>query len=775
MDSSDSSDSDADSVEVVDCEHSETLEEIVRRIDRQLRRWRKVPDKIKGVHEGQKSLCRLLERSQPNIKINQAVDLAGGLGIGSDGDPVIPIGQPQPGSRRGSDSNWMETPSRRTSTNSHFLPGAAALSQPQRVWSTTSSIEVGGCIGFGDPASTMASPEATSASLCSAPPSSRRVSIESSNFAAPPRRRFSIMGNLSTRTPSDTPPSRRPAAIEMRSSDSRDTQVRLALVTEDRELAADSVFSVPDRLSEVELRGFNSPGARTMDRLGTFASWANVSQDSRRLRLRKLMLKPYSHGRLMWDVVLIVAIVLSTVLMPLASVYLSREILLHLDSAVGAVACLADTVWFLNIFICLITGYFAEGFLVLDTVSIIKRYVTTWLPIDLLSAYPMILARWPDEAVDALVVVKLTRLLRVLPLFSRLQREYRSTTLMPVKVATTVMMLLHLMCCGWRWAQGVRPEIEGHPWGDYYVEDAYWVLMTMTTVGYGDVVPNSTGSRIYAIGIMLASPMFFGTIISGLTHVTKEVFTDPIEAKVSKATRFMTKRGVSQTLQRKVEHNLRQHIVLDNLSSMDPDLVSLLSPTLQKELALELVSSTVLKFPLLKSAPYSFISQLATTFEWIMNFSGDIVAEEGQLVLEVSFVMRGRLHVDSAEPSALDRHRLFDEEGPLEFPVGAWFGETCLFIDDATHKFTATALVDSELATLQASAYHAVASKYPRVAEQQRNLQSAIQKKRASVSELAFKTRGPLTGRTENSVGLTRSGAKIARKFGRGLSSVHPF
>merc|ERR1719188_455391 len=102
---------------------------------------------------------------------------------------------------------------------------------------------------------------------------------------------------------------------------------------------------------------------------------------------------------------------------------------------------------------------------------------------------------------------------------------------MPVKVFVTVMLLVHLMSCAWRLAQGRVAFGSGYSldWGHLYVKDAYWVLMTMTTVGYGDIAPTHTRSRLYAIVAMLISPIFFGTIVSGVTHVTKEIFADPIE------------------------------------------------------------------------------------------------------------------------------------------------------------------------------------------------------------------------------------------------------
>merc|ERR1712107_579492 len=95
------------------------------------------------------------------------------------------------------------------------------------------------------------------------------------------------------------------------------------------------------------------------------------------------------------------------------------------------------------------------------------------------------------------------------------------------------------------------------------------------------------------------------------------------------------------------------------------------------------------------------------------------------------------------------------DEGPIEFGVGAWFGEVCLFRSGITHKLSATALLDSEMATLQAKQYRRIAEKYPRVAEQHKNLEKAVEENRASMQQLAYKAAGPMSKTSTSSFRLT--------------------
>ena len=55
---------------------------------------------------------------------------------------------------------------------------------------------------------------------------------------------------------------------------------------------------------------------------------------------------------------------------------------------------------------------------------------------------------------------------------------------------------------------------------DQYIAAFYWAIMTMTTVGFGDVVPVSTGGRFFAIFVMIFGA---GVFAFGVTNVVRIV------------------------------------------------------------------------------------------------------------------------------------------------------------------------------------------------------------------------------------------------------------
>lgn len=49
-----------------------------------------------------------------------------------------------------------------------------------------------------------------------------------------------------------------------------------------------------------------------------------------------------------------------------------------------------------------------------------------------------------------------------------------------------------------------------HTWFD----GVYWSVTTLTTVGYGDIVPVTVTGRVYALGLQLIGAIMFGLIIA---------------------------------------------------------------------------------------------------------------------------------------------------------------------------------------------------------------------------------------------------------------------
>jgi len=443
-----------------------------------------------------------------------------------------------------------------------------------------------------------------------------------------------------------------------------------------------------------------------------------------------LVLLPNDRARIVLDAVVVLTTVLAGILIPFGLTYLeSGPICCGAFSAVlHAINC---------VFALDIVANFRTSFVDVDGLELRPRYIffgylRRGFVLDLLTAWPVALA--PGRAERTVWALKLLRLSRVVPLIAKLQKELNFKALAWLRIGIVVALLCHVLSCAWRLSLRADGSEDDSSWPDLYVEDAYWVLMTMTTVGYGDISPQGTKSRLYALLAMVISPIFFGAIVSALTHTTRSLFDDRTEEIITEVTTFMEARRLPMDVQQRVQRNLRNYLQKEHSKAMDPKFFALLSPSMQRELSLALVSSTVLQFPLFRGAQHSFVAEIAQAHTLVECLAGDVVAEEGQLVQELVFVMLGRLTMQLPPlEGSCDRTREFEIE------TGAWFGEGSLFGQGCVRDGTIVAILDSELAVLKSREYIRVVRKFPRLMEKHLSIQAALKNGSLKKESLAWR------------------------------------
>lgn len=134
------------------------------------------------------------------------------------------------------------------------------------------------------------------------------------------------------------------------------------------------------------------------------------------------------------------------------------------------------------------------------------RYMRTWGWIDLLSSIPTIdIARWGRFA-RVLQIFRVLRALRAARTLSLLILKNRGENTF---LAVSLFALLSLVSCSI-----AVLYFETDPSSNIKTAEdaAWWAVTTMTTVGYGDLVPVTTEGRAVAVLLMAAGVGLFGTL-----------------------------------------------------------------------------------------------------------------------------------------------------------------------------------------------------------------------------------------------------------------------
>jgi hypothetical protein len=61
------------------------------------------------------------------------------------------------------------------------------------------------------------------------------------------------------------------------------------------------------------------------------------------------------------------------------------------------------------------------------------------------------------------------------------------------------------------------------PWSGRYVNSLYWAIITMTTMGYGDVIPLNTREKVFVIVTALISSVIFAYSMNNIGEILKDL------------------------------------------------------------------------------------------------------------------------------------------------------------------------------------------------------------------------------------------------------------
>jgi Ca2+-binding EF-hand superfamily protein/CRP-like cAMP-binding protein len=435
---------------------------------------------------------------------------------------------------------------------------------------------------------------------------------------------------------------------------------------------------------------------------------SNAEETTKEARAMKCFLRPESTTRTVWDLVQVGLLMYVLISVPLR---IGFDVDVPFNSFGFWVDFLVDIYFLVDIVMNFRTAvYNIHGVLVINKKDIACSYMTGWFSIDVLSCLPITyieLAINGTEAVPnanskSIRMIKLLRLLRLAKLLrvariTRMMERYQER-LRPIKdslsggiLCFVIFIFSHLVACMWyytggidEWPEGFAPqlgwvsreypacEVDDAEWSaalevyeadalagscyeaghaTRYVTAAYWALMTISTVGYGDYTAKTDIEKVFSFVTMMFGALIFASITGDLSAsmMARKGAIQMYNTRMDEIQQFMTDRKVPPIISRRVtayyqalwsdKHVYDEQQLLNNmpLAVSGPVVQHLYTPTLE----------SIALFSKLQDKPYGalILQRLCMMMSHMVALPEDVIMHAGHVGKELFIIEMGEVDV----------------------------------------------------------------------------------------------------------------------------------
>lgn len=369
--------------------------------------------------------------------------------------------------------------------------------------------------------------------------------------------------------------------------------------------------------------------------------------DPDNLRLQKTghwyVLHPMARYRVVWDYLLVALVLSSTLAVPLQLAFCDKA-----SATLATPVAIIDALFVVDLCSNFLFGYvvFNRATATVEIISrpdlIAKRYLRNWFALELLSLGPIATYTHGNPIwVHWLELLKILRLQRLLRVQARERQRANHSNSAPrrsmvaekiagiVKLLALFLVYSHICGCVYWFIGRIQEPSDSRPrWmaleleGDmcdlnshHYVASVYWAMTTALTIGYGDVVPNTTLERIFVCVMMLASSVLYASIFGQVTSLVHSL--DDIQMRyrrhLQQYNEFTQMYKLPASLRLRIYSLIHYKWQLTRGFETE-SVISTLPSGLRRDVQLFLLSSSMSTFPLFVGTPANFVAAVVEMF-----------------------------------------------------------------------------------------------------------------------------------------------------------------
>ncbi|XP_054888072.1 potassium voltage-gated channel subfamily H member 7-like [Poeciliopsis prolifica] len=417
-------------------------------------------------------------------------------------------------------------------------------------------------------------------------------------------------------------------------------------------------------------------------------------------RIDKFTILHYSPFKAVWDWLILLLVIYTAILTPYSAAFLlndqeeqRRRECGYSCSPLNVVDLMVDIMFIIDILINFRTTYVNHNEEVVShPAKIAIHYFKGWFLIDMVAAIPfdlLIFGSGSDETTTLIGLLKTARLLRLVRVARKLDRysEYGAAVLMLLMCIFA--LIAHWLACIWYAIGNVEKPYLEHKIGwldnlalsigkrynysdpnsgpsikDKYVTALYFTFSSLTSVGFGNVSPNTNSEKIFSICVMLIGSLMYASIFGNVSAIIQRLYsgTARYHAQMLRVKEFIRFHQIPNPLRQRLEEYFQHSWTYTNGIDMNTVLKGF-PECLQADICLHLNKNLLENCKAFQGATKGCLRALAMRFRTTHAPPGDTLVHSGDVLTALYFLSRGSIEIlkDDIVVAILGKNDIFGE------------------------------------------------------------------------------------------------------------------
>uniref|UniRef100_A0A8C4GD63 Voltage-gated inwardly rectifying potassium channel KCNH2 n=1 Tax=Dicentrarchus labrax TaxID=13489 RepID=A0A8C4GD63_DICLA len=397
-------------------------------------------------------------------------------------------------------------------------------------------------------------------------------------------------------------------------------------------------------------------------------------------RIQKWTILHYSPFKAVWDWVILLLVIYTAIFTPYSATFLLSEqeeaamqTCGYSCSPLNVVDLIVDIMFIVDIIINFRTTYVNSNDEVVSQSSrIAVHYFKGWFLIDMVAAIPfdLLIYRSGEETTTLIGLLKTARLLRLVRVARKLDRysEYGAAVLF--LLMCTFALIAHWLACIWYaignverstsagigWLDNLGEQL-GKPYNDSIIESGpsirdkyvtalYFTFSSLTSVGFGNVSPNTNSEKIFSICVMLIGALMYASIFGNVSAIIQRLYsgTARYHAQMMRVREFIRFHQIPNPLRQRLEDYFQHAWSYTNGIDMNAVLKGF-PECLQADICLHLNRTLLQNCKAFKGSTKGCLRALAMRFKTTHAPPGDTLVHAGDLISALYFISRGSIEI----------------------------------------------------------------------------------------------------------------------------------